>query len=100
MAPRTSPGTPRWRCSLNVLAEWTALVCRELGVDPAKVDRDAVLDLTKEVAHGVTRPAAPLTAYLLGLAQGSGSAPEGAVERLTALAQEWERTTAETTGEK
>ncbi|MDP9867430.1 hypothetical protein J2S55_006696 [Streptosporangium brasiliense] len=77
---------------MNVLTEWTAIVCRELGVDPAEIDRDALLDLTKEVAHGVTRPAAPLTAYLLGLAQGAGTAPPDAVERLTALAQEWERT--------
>ncbi|MFI9431264.1 MULTISPECIES: DUF6457 domain-containing protein [Streptosporangium] len=75
-----------------MLTEWTAIVCRELGVDPAEIDRDALLDLTKEVAHGVTRPAAPLTAYLLGLAQGAGTAPPDAVERLTALAQEWERT--------
>nr|BFE80141.1 hypothetical protein GCM10020093_027420 [Planobispora longispora] len=57
---------------MNVLAEWTALVCEELGVDPEKIDRDMLLDLTKEVAHGVARPAAPLTAYLLGLAQGRG----------------------------
>lgn len=85
---------------MNVLTEWTELVCRELGVDPATIDRDALLDLTKEVAHGVTRPAAPLTAYVLGLAQGAGSAPPDAVERLTALAREWERTAAETTGDR
>ncbi|MER5320226.1 DUF6457 domain-containing protein [Streptosporangium roseum] len=83
-----------------MLREWTELVCRELGVDPATVDRDALLDLTKEVAHGVTRPAAPLTAYVLGLAQGAGSAPPDAVERLTALAREWERKAAETTGDR
>ncbi|MFJ2032593.1 DUF6457 domain-containing protein [Streptosporangium sp. NPDC087985] len=83
-----------------MLGEWTALVCRELGVDPARVDRDALLDLTKEVAHGVTRPAAPLTAYLLGLAQGAGSAPPDAVERLTELAQRWEGAVAETRGDR
>ncbi|MEV4099583.1 DUF6457 domain-containing protein [Nonomuraea sp. NPDC049649] len=81
---------------MNVLAEWTALACEELGIDPAKVDRDQILDLTKEVAHGVTRPAAPLTAYLLGLAQGAGTAPEEAVERLTALARNWGQATTET----
>ncbi|GHH71227.1 hypothetical protein GCM10017673_24370 [Streptosporangium violaceochromogenes] len=77
--------------AVNVLAEWIELVCRELGVDPQKVDRDALLDLTKEVAHGVARPAAPLTAYVLGLAQGAGSVPPEAVARLTALARGWER---------
>ncbi|MEV0587769.1 NTP transferase domain-containing protein [Nonomuraea sp. NPDC050310] len=81
---------------MNVLTEWTALVCKELGVDPAAVDRDLILDLTKEVAHGVARPAAPLTAYLLGLAQGAGTAPEDAVAKLTTLARNWERATTET----
>ncbi|MFI6792662.1 DUF6457 domain-containing protein [Nonomuraea sp. NPDC050383] len=74
---------------MNVLNEWTALACKELGVDPARVDRDLILELTKEVAHGVARPAAPLTAYLLGLAEGAGTAPEDAVARLTALARDW-----------
>ncbi|MFI9556672.1 NTP transferase domain-containing protein [Nonomuraea endophytica] len=92
------PGRPWFDCDtmddleeahMNVLSEWTALVCAELGIDPARVDRDLILDLTKEVAHGVARPAAPLTAYLLGLAQGAGTAPEDAVARLTALAGSW-----------
>lgn len=81
---------------MNVLEQWTTLVCRELGVDPAQVDRDEVLDLTRDVAHGVARPAAPLTVYLLGLAQGSGTAPPDAVERLSRLAQNWEEATTET----
>ncbi|MFC0863777.1 DUF6457 domain-containing protein [Sphaerimonospora cavernae] len=81
---------------MNVLEEWTALACRELGVDPDRVDRAAVLDLTKDVAHGVARPAAPLTAYLLGLAQGAGTAPADAMERLSRMARDWEKATAET----
>jgi hypothetical protein len=81
---------------MNVLTEWTALACKELGIDPAAVDRDQILELTKEVAHGVARPAAPLTAYLLGLAQGAGSAPEDAVARLTTLAKNWGQATTET----
>lgn len=74
---------------MNVLTEWTAVACKELGIDPATVDRDLILELTKDVAHGVARPAAPLTAYLLGLAQGAGTAPEDAVARLTDLARNW-----------
>ncbi|MFC6086525.1 DUF6457 domain-containing protein [Sphaerisporangium aureirubrum] len=85
---------------MNVLAEWTALVCKELGLDPETVDRDAVLDLTRDVAHGVARPAAPLTAYLLGLAQGSGTAPPDALPRLTLLARNWGEATAETLGDR
>ncbi|MGW4642117.1 DUF6457 domain-containing protein [Sphaerisporangium sp. NPDC004334] len=88
------------RDHMNVLAEWTALVCKELGIDPEKVDRDAVLDLTRDVAHGVARPAAPLTAYLLGLAEGAGTAPPRAAERLSALAENWGQATVETLGDR
>ncbi|WP_214111013.1 DUF6457 domain-containing protein [Acrocarpospora catenulata] len=76
---------------MNVLEEWTALVCRELGLDPSQLDRDAVLDLTRDVAHGVARPAAPLTAYLVGLAQGTGTAPPDVIARISALAADWPR---------
>ncbi|WP_431922892.1 NTP transferase domain-containing protein [Nonomuraea jabiensis] len=99
------PGRPWFDCDtmddleearMNVLNEWTALACKELGIDPATVDRDLILDLTKEVAHGVARPAAPLTAYLLGLAQGAGTAPDDAVAKLITLAKNWGQATAET----
>lgn len=81
---------------VNVLEEWTAQVCRELGIDPARVDRTAVLDLTRDVAHGVARPAAPLTAYLVGLAQGAGTAPPDVLERLSRMAEDWAEATART----
>ena len=84
---------------MNVLEEWTALVCRELGIDPARLDVTAVLDLTRDVAHGVARPAAPLTAYLVGLAQGAGTAPPDAFERLSLMAKDWAEATAETPGD-
>jgi len=63
---------------VSTLEEWTGQVCAALGLEPTVLDRDAVLDLTKDVAHGVARPAAPLTAYLLGVAVGrAGSADAG-----------------------
>ena len=53
------------------MTEWVTAVRQELGLEDT-VDADAlvdkVLDLTADVAHGVSRPAAPVTAYLLGLA--------------------------------
>jgi hypothetical protein len=57
---------------MPTLDEWTAQICDALGLDPA-YDRDAVLELTRDVARGVARPAAPLTAYLLGVAVGRGA---------------------------
>ena len=53
------------------LSEWCHRVIKILELNSAtKVDIPAILELTKEVAHGVARPAAPLTAYLLGLRDG------------------------------
>jgi capsid protein len=72
-----------------VLDEWMATACAELGLDPADVSRDLVLDVARDVAHGVARPAAPLTAYLLGLAVGRGADAGDAAERITALAGGW-----------
>jgi hypothetical protein len=63
---------------MNVLDDWTAKVCAALDLDPASVDQRLLLDLTKDVAHGVARPAAPLTSFLVGLAAGraGGSASD------------------------
>ncbi len=58
------------------IQEWVAAAARQLGLDIAEADQDAlvtaVLDLTADVAHGVNRPAAPVTAFLVGLAAGPG----------------------------
>jgi hypothetical protein len=55
---------------MNGLENWTATVCSELDLDPAAVDQALLLDLTRDVARGVARPAAPLTSFLVGLAAG------------------------------
>lgn len=81
---------------MNTLQEWIGLVCRELdladAVQPAAM-QTRVLDISKDVAHSVARPAAPLTAYLLGLAAGRATDPEAAAvdltERVRLLAQRW-----------
>jgi hypothetical protein len=72
----------------NVLDDWMARVRAELALDDG-TDRGIVLDLARDVAHGVARPAAPLTAYLLGVAVGRGADPRAAAETITALAREW-----------
>ncbi|HUJ05603.1 MAG TPA: DUF6457 domain-containing protein [Streptosporangiaceae bacterium] len=74
---------------MNTLESWTNAACAELGIDPAKVDLRTVLDVARDVAHQVARPAAPLTAYLLGLAVGAGQPPEDAVRRLKQMAAAW-----------
>ena len=47
--------------------------------------RDELLDLTRDVAHGVARIAGPLTCYLVGVAVGRGADASQALASLTAL---------------
>jgi hypothetical protein len=79
---------------MNTLDQWTAAVCADLGLDAGVADTRAVLDLARDVAHRVERPAAPLTAYLVGVAVGRGLPLAEAARRVLALAA----THAESTG--
>ena len=73
---------------MSVLDDWTRDALEELGLDPSVVDRALVLDVALDVAHGVARPAAPLTTYLLGVAVGRGASLPDAAARLTRRAGE------------
>ncbi|WP_445515465.1 NTP transferase domain-containing protein [Streptomyces sp. NEAU-174] len=76
----------------HVLDEWIAAVKAELGID-LDVDTAALLDLARDAAHGVARPAAPLTTFLVGYAAAQkGGGPEAlaaATEKAAALAARW-----------
>ena len=74
---------------MNTLESWTEAACAELGIDPAVMDTRAVLDIARDAAHQVARPAAPLTAYLLGVAVGRGLPLDEASERIRVLAAGW-----------
>ncbi|MGW8888486.1 NTP transferase domain-containing protein [Streptomyces sp. NPDC055749] len=83
----------------TVLDEWITAVKNELGIE-LDVDTGALLDLARDAAHGVARPAAPLTTFLVGYAAAkasSGDGPEAAAEavaeaarKAAALALRWE----------
>ena len=78
------------------LHDWIDELSDVLDLDPEiEIDEGLVLDLARVVAHAVERPAAPVTAYLLGLAAGSQGTSPAAVEKLAAraqaLAEGWER---------
>jgi hypothetical protein len=75
---------------VSTLDEWISVACAELGLDPATVDVRAVLDLARDVAHGVERPAAPVTAYLVGVAAGQGRPAAEVCARLSELAAAWD----------
>jgi hypothetical protein len=60
----------------DVLREWWDELCAALDLGSVPIGRDALLALAGDAAHGVVRPAAPLTTFLAGYAaglQGGGS---------------------------
>ncbi|MEW2614887.1 NTP transferase domain-containing protein [Streptomyces sp. NPDC047880] len=76
----------------HVLDEWISAVKDELGID-LDVDTRGLLDLARDAAHGVARPAAPLTTFLVGYAAAqAGGGPEAVAEaarKAVALAARW-----------
>ncbi|MEU5837702.1 NTP transferase domain-containing protein [Streptomyces diacarni] len=76
----------------TVLDEWMGAVKAELGID-IDVDTSALLDLARDAAHGVARPAAPLTTFLVGYAaaraDGSPEDVARAAARAAQLARRW-----------
>ncbi|MFI9721042.1 NTP transferase domain-containing protein [Streptomyces sp. NPDC052396] len=82
----------------SVLDEWIAAVKAELGIE-LDVDRAVLLDLARDAAHGVTRPAAPLTTFLVGYAAAlRGGGPEAVAEaarRAAELTARWAAEAAE-----
>ncbi|MEU1401671.1 NTP transferase domain-containing protein [Streptomyces sp. NPDC005728] len=82
----------------HVLDEWISAVKDELGID-LDVDTGVLLDLARDAAHGVARPAAPLTTFLVGYAaaqaKGGPEAVAEAARKATALALRWEEESSE-----
>jgi uncharacterized protein DUF6457 len=74
---------------MSDLDDWVAAATEELGLKPGDVQPEVVLEVAREVAHQVLRPAAPLTAYLMGVAVGRGTDAADAAARISALALAW-----------
>ena len=80
----------------QALSEWITAVARELGLEQSLDSLgvvDLVLDLTSDVAHGVSRPGAPVTAFLVGVAAGRADDPTVAARdfagKIAKLAEGW-----------
>jgi hypothetical protein len=76
---------------MSTLDEWMTLVRAELALDGDGVAdlgtvQKVILDLARDAAHGVARPAAPLTAYLVGVAVGQGAPLGATAARIAELA--------------
>jgi hypothetical protein len=74
------------------LHDWIDELCDALEVD-AEIDEGLILDLARDAAHSVERPAAPVTTFLVGYAAalrgGSTSDVEELAARAQALAEKW-----------
>ena len=73
---------------MSTLDDWVRAASDALGLED-EVDVALLLDLAREAAHGVARPAAPVTTFLLGLAVGRGADVESGAATLTELAREF-----------
>jgi hypothetical protein len=74
---------------MTTIDEWATTAALELSVEPPhRAEQQLILDVAREVAHRVHRPAAPLTAYLLGVAVGRGEPLEQAAAAMIALAKQ------------
>ena len=76
------------------LHDWIDELSDALDVE-TEVDEGLVLDLARSAANNVQKTAAPITAYLLGVAVGASGADPEATEKLAgraqALAESWDR---------
>ena len=77
-----------------ITTRWLQAVGRVLGVDDAELTDAAaatqLLDLARDAAHGVARPAAPLGAFAVGVAVGRGLPLDEAIRRATEAAAGWQ----------
>ncbi len=69
------------------LHDWIDELCDALDIE-TEVDEALVLDLARDAAHNVERPAAPISAYLLGYAAAAHEADPDRLEALAAAATE------------
>lgn len=72
---------------------WVSALCEQLGVPVDDVDVGGILDLAKDAAHNVERPAAPVTAFVAGYAAalrgGGDAAVTSSLDTAGELARDW-----------
>ncbi len=60
---------------LRALEEWTRECAEALGMSDVALDLESIhilLDLARDGAHEIVRPASPLTTFMVGVAVGRG----------------------------
>lgn len=69
------------------LHDWIDELCDALDVE-VDLDEALILDLARDAAHNVARPAAPITTFLLGYAAARADGDPVKVEQLAAAASD------------
>ena len=72
----------------EALDDWLAALAAALDLDPADIPVGVLLDVARDVAHNVARPAAPLSTFLVGLAAARHGGQTADIERAAGLATE------------
>ncbi len=67
------------RTCMSELQDWVDELARTLDLDAAAVDVALLLDVARDAAHQVARPAAPITTFLVGLAAGRAGGDAAAI---------------------
>ncbi len=77
---------------MEIMGRWLDAVADELGLDhnPFKGNRDELLNLTAKIAHGPSRPGAPMTLFLIGLAAENGEDVSTMVKKVEDLLESYE----------
>lgn len=73
---------------MDDVQKWVQLVADELGVT-GSIDLAGLLEITRDVAHQVARPAAPLTTYVIGAAIAAGADMDAVRSSVQRCLDEW-----------
>lgn len=90
---RTMPDQPNRTLPPEALDEWARALRERFALSDDDLPIALILDLARDVANGVARPAAPFSAFVAGLVAGrAGGTPEdvrASVAAITELANAW-----------
>ena len=68
--------------------KWIEAVKKELGLDTT-IDKELILNIARDAAHAIERPAAPVTTYLIGYAVARGADAQVVAAAIEKMAKQW-----------
>lgn len=74
---------------MHELEKWTSALVSDLGVQPQQLDHKRIVAMARDAGRAVTKPAGPISAYLVGVAVGNGLSPAEAAKRAAELTERW-----------